>query len=337
MLYVDSLNDSGPGSLRAALNVAGQREIRFRVAGTIILESSLFITEDDVEIRGDTAPAGGICIRKDGSSTMAALYIDAENVTLRHLRLRPGPTNEGVDGSSVDALTILPGANDILVSHCSLTWSVDECLGISGASNIRIHDCLIAEALQNDGHPKGLHSCGTLANANGIEFRRCLWAHNRSRNPRISGGRADIINCVIYIDGSVATELADDYGPTACNYLSNYQRFVGSRPYHVSRIWGENVSLYSRGNIVEDRGDDFWRPMDGGDVKRYYADSPHSGLSDDLIMGAGEAYHHVLANAGATLPKRDAIDRQIVEDVEQRIYRIIDHPNEVGGWPDLTI
>jgi hypothetical protein len=43
-----------------------------------------------------------------------------------------------------------------------------------------------------------------------------------------------------------------------------------------------------------------------------------------------------LENAGATLPMRDDLDKRIVGDVKERKGKIIDHPNQVGGWPNLV-
>jgi pectate lyase len=43
----------------------------------------------------------------------------------------------------------------------------------------------------------------------------------------------------------------------------------------------------------------------------------------------------VLANAGATRPARDALDRRAIESVINRAGRIIDEPAEAGGWPRL--
>jgi len=55
-------------------------------------------------------------------------------------------------------------------------------------------------------------------------------------------------------------------------------------------------------------------------------------------QSAEEAYKLVLAQAGATLPERDAVDARIIESV--RTGRpafgngIIDTPADVGGWPE---
>ncbi|GIW75538.1 MAG: hypothetical protein KatS3mg104_0601 [Phycisphaerae bacterium] len=50
---------------------------------------------------------------------------------------------------------------------------------------------------------------------------------------------------------------------------------------------------------------------------------------------AKEAFEQVLNNVGATLPKRDAVDLRIIEQVKQRTGRMINSPSEVGGWPEL--
>ena len=52
-----------------------------------------------------------------------------------------------------------------------------------------------------------------------------------------------------------------------------------------------------------------------------------------------EAFPLVLANAGATRPRRDAVDARIAEEVRRGSATfgdgIIDSPAQVGGWPDL--
>ena len=56
---------------------------------------------------------------------------------------------------------------------------------------------------------------------------------------------------------------------------------------------------------------------------------------------AKEAYRRVLKDAGATLPKRDAVDARILHEVATGTARfgnngIIDSQDEVGGWPHLA-
>ena len=48
---------------------------------------------------------------------------------------------------------------------------------------------------------------------------------------------------------------------------------------------------------------------------------------------APDAYEAVLAGAGVTVPGRDSVDRRVVGDVRTGHGRIIDHENNVGGYP----
>lgn len=54
-----------------------------------------------------------------------------------------------------------------------------------------------------------------------------------------------------------------------------------------------------------------------------------------------DAYAAVLAHAGCSLPSRDAVDRRIIEEVRNGTAPhgrngIIDTPDDVGGWPELS-
>ena len=49
------------------------------------------------------------------------------------------------------------------------------------------------------------------------------------------------------------------------------------------------------------------------------------------------AYEEVLANAGATKPERDMVDKRIIELVKNRRGKLLrNDPAEVGGWPELA-
>src|SRR5690606_27469409 len=88
VIAVTNLNDSGEGSLRAALEAEGPRIVVFRVAGTIEIDGDLNIEHPDITIAGQSAPGDGICVA-------GTLNINTHNVIVRHLRVRRGVPEGG--------------------------------------------------------------------------------------------------------------------------------------------------------------------------------------------------------------------------------------------------
>ena len=113
----DSVVKPAEGSLRWALNKPGPKTIVFAVSGTIELKRRLNISKGDVTIAGQTAPGDGICISGETVS------IESDNVIIRYVRFRCGNRVPGEEPK--DAISCIRHKN-IIVDHCSMSWSVDE-------------------------------------------------------------------------------------------------------------------------------------------------------------------------------------------------------------------
>ena len=60
ILFVTSLEDSGPGTLREALKTKGPRFVLFKTGGIITLTNKLTVQEGRLTIAGQTAPGDGV-------------------------------------------------------------------------------------------------------------------------------------------------------------------------------------------------------------------------------------------------------------------------------------
>ena len=195
--HVTRLTDDGqPGSFRHACNQAGRRTIVFDVSGTIYLTSELKLRNGNVSILGQTAPGDGVCIADYPFS------ISASNVIIRYMRFRLG--NRNVANHEGDGLGGMDQHN-IVIDHCSVSWSVDECLSVYGSKNISVQWCYVDQSMVASGHSKGNHGYGGNWGGSGASYHHNLLAHHTSRSPRLgprpstqTDERMDLRNNVIY-------------------------------------------------------------------------------------------------------------------------------------------
>jgi pectate lyase len=338
VIEVTNLDDSGPGSLRAAVDARGPRIVVFRIGGTIELLKGLIIDNPYITIAGQTAVGGGIILKNHPSNKKATIYIKTHDVIIRYIRSRPGPSLEATQ--SLDALRI--SGYRVIVDHCSFSWATDEVVSMwRDARDISIQWSIIAEGLNNSTHLEGSHSKGLLIKGAGnerISIHHNLFAHNKRRNPRINaGGIVDVVNNVIYNSGGTGSTVGSKFAVGKVNYVGNYLKHGpnSASDYLVSTKGnGSNgFELYVEGNISPRRqtADLDERLVVKPRSHRWLVESPHAALPVTTTT-ALEAYHQVLSKAGATLPARDAVDTRIVADVLNGAGNIIDDPSEVGGW-----
>lgn len=178
IIHVTNLNDSGTGSLRAAVNGNGKKIIVFDVAGVIALKSDLKIGENTT-ILGQTAPSPGITIRYYTVRPQS-------NSIYRFIRIRRGQEKDVNDGA--DAIWQRE-INNVILDHCSFSWSIDEVASFYDNNNFTMQWCTIGESLVNAGHEKGAHGFGGIWGGKLASFHHNLLIHLNNRTPRFNGAR----------------------------------------------------------------------------------------------------------------------------------------------------
>jgi hypothetical protein len=373
---VTNLNDdNNPGSLRYAINqTVAYRTIVFRVSGTIHLNSKLNI-KANTTIAGQTAPGDGICLAD------YPVVISGDNVIVRYIRARMGDKNQlitsppgcgmpiapftaactPVDGSGGDDALGNLGNKNIVIDHCSVSWSSDEALTVYRGDSVTMQWNFIEEPLNYSYHFETgdadfeQHGYGGIWGSKHGSFHHNLLAHARNRMPRFAGistyspavqgiEMSDFRNNVIYNWG-----INNIYGGEGgyYNVVNNYfkpGRSTTSRKTQIvaidSSVGVPYAKYYLGGNVITSSVANTNNNWLGVAMKsNLLADTVKSKVTVpfDLIavpmQTAAVAYDLVLKYAGCALPNRDTLDQRIVNDVKDSTGRIIDVQ---GGYPHGT-
>ena len=363
VLFVTSLEDNDSvGTLRWAIRKKGPRTILFNVSGVIQLKSPLFINNGDVTIAGQSAPGDGICISNHET------IISADNVIVRYLRFRLGDgAKEAIDAFSGK------GQKNIIIDHCSMSWSVDECSSFYDNENFTMQWCLIAESLRNSAHVKGEHGYGGIWGGKNVTFHHNLLVSHDSRNPRFCGSRysnqpelekVDFRNNVIFNWGANNAYAAEG---GSYNLVNNYYKpgpasktnkyFINpyaddGKNHQPAGIFGR---FYLKGNVMEGNPAITKNNVSGVKMGSNFVELAPNVSLNELIsntefsipkpktQSARKAYQSVLKNAGCSLV-RDVLDMRYVNETRTGRFTykgskgstngLIDSQNDVGGWPE---
>ncbi|HKW28080.1 MAG TPA: Ig-like domain-containing protein [Verrucomicrobiae bacterium] len=342
VIEVTNLNDSGPGSYRAAIAASGPRTVVFRVSGLIRLQSPCVIGNGYLTIAGQTAPGDGICI-----ANFRAGMSGPNDVIMRFMRFRIGDAEQ----QSMDAMS--PGsATQTIVDHCSSSWSLDVAcnslqsgsVGSQSAMTTYQHN-IISEPLRYSYHYNDAERAATgctncyqphafAASISGEigSYHHNLIAHSTDRNWSLAGGldqsahyagSLDIRNNVVYNWLARTT----DGGVARLDYVNNYYKpYAPNSPVtwllrldSINTNWGTEY-IYMNGNVMQGKSYYTNNWMSGSFVNGL----PLAGLvvtngelfpSYVTTQTASNAYEVVLSDVGCNEPAPDMIDQRIIGEV----------------------
>lgn len=321
-VHVTTLEDSGPGSFREAVNQP-HRTVVFDVGGVIRLQSNVAVSSD-LSLLGDTAPAPGITFYGKTVS-----FSDKSNIVVRYLRFR-----QGINGDRGKCSVNISKGRQMIFDHCSIQWGRWDCIGVTqGSRDITFQNCLIGQGVA----PQRF---GCIADSvTNVTLAHNLWINNQSRNPKAKGG-IQYVNNVVYnwgVTGLVGGHSgADHYQDVIGNYFiagpNSNSRALGQfsatdHVYQQNNLMDtdKDGKLNGRAVAPEDFGKDNGAPT--------FASAPGNGPLDGLkIMSATAALTNVLTNAGCSI-HRDAVDARLIDEVKSfgKSGKLIQNEAEIGG------
>ncbi len=354
VFIVSNLNDKGPGSFREAAEAKDKRIIIFAISGTIHLTSKLSI-KGNVTITGHSAPGDGICLADNSVS------LGGDNIIIRYLRFRMGDKYQRggmVDGNGGDDAFGGVRRKNIIIDHCSLSWSTDEVFSVYAGDSTTLQWNLISEPLNYSYHFETgdkdyeRHGFGGIWGGRHLSAHHNLFAHCNNRTPRFDGVRntpeenIDYRNNVIYNwggnnvyagEGGNYNIVNNYYKPGPSTAKNAATKIVNPYKKPPSIPFGK---FYVDGNYLEGSATvtaDNWSGviMNNGtnaDAAAAKLDQSFS-VSDIRTTSATDAYIAVLKNVGTVFPKRDTLDERIINDVKNGTGRLIDVQ---GGYPHGT-
>ena len=367
IISITNLNDNGPGSLRNCLQTNKNRRICiFNVSGTILLDSPIFVASN-VYLAGQTAPGQGVQLRLRSGDKTPIIIKNANNVLIRFLKVRPGAGDN--QSANIDAVTI-ESSNHVYLDALSLQFASDETFNIhvnkKPTYNITLARSILSHSLDHSVHPKGRHSKGALVCSNEgslektavpcglITVAKNLFAHHRDRNPDVKGtdiGPIEIINNIFYNPISQLGEFYDLLGDVTIHYVGNVtlsgpssNGFIYSLPSVEAFNWDKdrNIWIFETDNLnYSSKGcrakSGF--PILDSEAQKVRIDAPILPLSFEPYA-ADEVINKIIDKVGANLSiwgGSDALDKRAIEDFQKCEGYVIDTPEQVGGWPELTL
>ena len=361
----DDLKNPPKGSFRWAVLQKGPRIVRFSVAGTIVLQDEVEISEPFITIDGGDAPGMGVCLR--GGSLE---FKETHDIIVRNIRVRLGDETtkrknrehnlkRPKHSNALDCIG-LTRCHDAIIDHVSTSWSCDELFSVVHCQNVTVQWCILAEPLSNpELHPYGdNHAFCFNSSADTLSVHHCLFARYVMRGPQFEANdmrkgddyavQMEAVNNVMFDyqkSGSRYTTGVEDHKDEATAKGYAFQ-FIGNvylgdpkRPA-IEAVMKHGVhpgvSAFADDRKQVQLSDTKGRDKLMNDALKQLQDRPvFSSPTPISPQGAEDVLRSVLESAGCS-HSRDAVDQRIIISVrEKKFLPVVRSQNDVGGWPKL--
>ncbi len=349
-IVVKSLAPSGEGSLQEACWRTNPRTIILDVAGTIDSTQNLRIRGDRVRICGQLAPGRGVTFAGAGIEA-----VDCSDLLIEHLKIRVGDRSAGPGYLSRDGIRLVR-CKKAVISHCSVSWAIDELVDIFECDDVTIRNSILAECLVGMGddgqplhpnYPDG-HSCGMLIKKSKRVFvHKNVFSNNRRRNAQWAAGSSGIqADNLIYNPASQAIGMASEEGgdPIDLDVEGNYLIAGKQTPsklglVHVDPTVNPASKLFMYGNLTE-KPRVLYNFIRGASC--HIMDHASNELAGHTLLTADAAgfQFDMLRDAspvGAKYWVRDSVDGMILEGIKSRKGLNVNSQEDVGGLPILKL
>lgn len=351
---VTTLADAGAGSLRECVEARGARTCVFAVAGTIRLDSSLYIVNPLLTVAGQSAPAGGIALGPAAGRVISSLVlVSTHDVVWRYTRLRHEYRAACADSAASECgalFDVESRGTQVIADHNSLSWNQDEAYGVWRGGADPVHDLTFSNSLIAEGyasHSTGLIAGGESALASevtNVDMHHNVVMNNSHRNPLLKIGSGQVVANVFYNQRFYDTQCG---GGGTYDIVGNVYRrgpltgaaFAEVQGFAVTDWTAPNghPSLFLQGNVgwhQPDPSKDQWalaREVTGENGKEVgpmpdawrraarRSDAAPIRVEPDLAAKDGPLVPHVGASrrldcGGAWVMNRDSVDTRLVKE-----------------------
>ncbi len=376
LLFVTTRADTNrEGSLRWALGQPGPRIVEFKVGGVFELDTDLKVREPFLTLDGSTAPDGGVTFKDGALDILETHDVIVRYIRVRpgdEPQLGKGRwAGHPRAIKATDAVTVKE-SHDVIIDHVSGSWSTDETISVMHSQRVTVQRCIIAEPLENpvlhvENGVEISHALGALVEGDEVSYIKNYIAYFKIRGPQLAAPSegeavrsAAVNNLVAFYEGSgtrvKASHIAADFivlnnvyrhslkarAPDIDLILEKIKANGKRRPDAATTVGHTHV--YIAGNLGPQRASadlDDWVGVrvdfsEKVAVQLRVAKPPFT-VTPLALLPAVEVEQAVLADAGALLPERDAIDERIVRQYREGTGRIINSQDDVGGYALLRV